>query len=210
MVTSPGTPATSGPRGVPARIDAAAGRAPSPPPPAAAAPDAKTAGGKPADAAAVPEAKAAAAKPAEGAAVDAPAPAADPRPKVTIEGPDTAKVGDEISVSVKLASTSPVGRIRTQVGFDAAALQLVSAEPGDLAPSGEAPKVDVKPGGVQLELGGGEGTPVSGGGSLVNLRFRVVAARPSIAVATQIVLIGQDGVAVAATQATPLKIAVAP
>jgi general secretion pathway protein D len=210
MVTSPGTPATSGSRGVPARIDAAAGRAPSPPPPAAAAPDAKTAGGKPADAAAVPEAKAAAAKPAEGAAVDAPAPAADPRPKVTIEGPDTAKVGDEISVSVKLASTSPVGRIRTQVGFDAAALQLVSAEPGDLAPSGEAPKVDVKPGGVQLELGGGEGTPVSGGGSLVNLRFRVVAARPSIAVATQIVLIGQDGVAVAATQATPLKIAVAP
>jgi general secretion pathway protein D len=142
---------------------------------------------------------------ANGAAQGAPA---DTRPKVTIEGPDTAKVGDEISVSVKLASTSALGRIRTQVGFDASALQLVSAEPGDLAPSGETPKVDMKPGGVQLELAGSEGAPVSGGGSLLNLRFRVVAARPAVAISTQVVLVGEDGVAVAATQATPLKIAV--
>jgi hypothetical protein len=112
-------------------------------------------------------------------------------------------------VSVKLASTSPLGRIRTQVGFDAAALQLVSAEPGDLAPAGETPKVETKSGGVQLELAGSEGAPVSGGGTLINLRFRVVAVRPEITIATQVVLVGEDGVAVAATQATPLKIAVA-
>ena len=118
-------------------------------------------------------------------------------------------MGDEIAVSVRLASTSALGRIRTQVGFDAAALQLVSAEPGDLAPSGEAPKLDTRPGGVQLELAGSEGAPVSGGGTLVNLRFRVVLARPAVAVTTQVVLIGEDGVAVAATQATPLQIAVA-
>ena len=135
--------------------------------------------------------------------------AADTKPKVTIEGPDTAKVGDEVSVSVKLASTSALGRIRTQVGFDAAALQLVSAEPGDLAPSGETPKVDMKPGGVQLDFVGSEGAPVSGGGSLVNLRFRVVAARPTITITTQVVLVGEDGVALAATQAAPLNIAVA-
>jgi hypothetical protein len=135
---------------------------------------------------------------------------ADARPKVTIEGPDAAKIGDEVSVSVKLTSTSPFGRIRTQVGFDATALQLVSAEPGDLAPSGETPKVETKPGGVQLELAGSEGAPVSGGGSLINLRFRVVAARPGIAISTQVVLVGEDGVAVAATQATPLKITVTP
>ncbi len=132
----------------------------------------------------------------------------DARPKVTIEGPDTAKVGDEIGVSVLLASTSAFGRIRTQVGFDASALQLVSAEPGDLAPSGETPKVDMKPGGVQLELAGSEGAPVAGKGTLIQLRFRVVAARPAIAITTQVVLVGEDGVAVAATQATPLKIAV--
>lgn len=157
--------------------------------------------------------KAAAGPPSEAAAAEAAALAqgagADTRPKVTIEGPETAKVGDEVSVSVKLTATSALGRIRTQVGFDATALQLVSAEPGDLAASGETPKVDTKPGGVQLELAGSEGAPVSGGGSLINLRFRVVAARPAIAISTQVVLVGEDGVAVAATQATPLNIAVA-
>jgi hypothetical protein len=141
---------------------------------------------------------------------DAQGTAPDSRPKVTIEGPETAKVGDEVSVSVKLASTSALGRIRTQVGFDASALQLVGAEPGDLVPPGETPKVETKPGGVQLELAGSEGAPVSGGGTLMNLRFRVVAARPAIAIVTQVVLVGEDGVAMAATQATPLKIAVAP
>ncbi|TMA85199.1 MAG: hypothetical protein E6J63_20570 [Deltaproteobacteria bacterium] len=194
---APAAPVSSGPRAVPSRIDAAARK-----PPAADA-----------AAAAPPDAKAAASKPADTAAADATAvaqgAAADSRPQVTIEGPETAKVGDEVSVSVKLASTSPLGRIRTQVGFDASALQLVSAEPGDLAPSGETPKVETKPGGVQLELAGSEGAPVSGGGTLLNLRFRVVAARPAIAIATQVVLVGEDGVAVAATQATPLKIAVA-
>ncbi len=195
---APAAPVSSGPRAVPARIAAAAGS----PPPADAA------------AAAAPDAKAApASKPADAATADATAvaqgAAADTRPKVTIEGPETAKVGDEVSVSVRLASTSSLGRIRTQVGFDAAALQLVSAEPGDLAGSGETPKVEIKPGGVQLEVAGSEGAPVSGGGTLINLRFRVVGARPAIAIATQVVLVGEDGVAVAATQATPLKIAVA-
>ena len=192
--------APSGPRAVPSRIDAAAPPPPPPPPPAA-------------EAAAAPDAKAAASKPVDADAADATAgaqgAAADTKPKVTIEGPDTAKVGDEVSVSVKLASTSVLGRIRTQVGFDPAALQLVSAEPGDLAPSGETPKVDMKPGGVQLDFVGSEGAPVSGGGSLVNLRFRVVAARPTITITTQVVLVGEDGVAVAATQAAPLNIAVA-
>jgi general secretion pathway protein D len=196
---APAAPVSSGPRAVPARISAAAGTPPPPPADAAAAaagPDVKAAAAKPADAAADATAV------AQGAAADA-------RPKVTIEGPETAKVGDEISVSVRLASPSALGRIRTQVGFDAAALQLVSAEPGDLAPSGETPNVEIKPGRVQLELAGSEGAPVSGGGTLINLRFRVVAARPAIAIATQVVLVGEDGVAVAATQATPLKIAVA-
>jgi len=193
---APAPPKSSGPRAPPERIRAGAGSPPPTPAPAdaaAAAPDAEAAApSKPADATAV----------AQGAAADAEA-------KVTIEGPDTAKVGDEISVSVKLASTSALGRIRTQVGFDASAIQLVSAEPGDLAPSGETPKVETRAGGVQLELAGSEGAPVSGVGTLINLRFRVVAARPVISVTTQVVMVGEDGVAVAATPATPLKIAVA-
>jgi len=199
VVNTPAAP--SGPHGKPARIGATAGPPPSPPPAAAgASPEGK--------AGASPEAKAAVAGKTEDAAA-ADAQGADAGPRVTIEGPDAAKVGEEVSVAVKLTSSSAFGRIRTQVAFDAGALQLVSAEPGDLASSAETPKVDTRPGGVQLEFVGSDGAPVSGGGTLVNLRFRVVATRPAISIATQVVLVGEDGVAVAATQATPLKIAVA-
>jgi general secretion pathway protein D len=144
---------------------------------------------------------------ADAASPDAPAHATDNAPKVTIEGPETAKVGEEVTVSVKLASVTALGRIRTQVRFDASALQLVGADAGDLAPSGDAAKVETKPGGVQLELTGSDGAPLSGVGTLLTLRFRVVLARPEISVSTQVVLVGEDGVALAASQATPLKIA---
>jgi hypothetical protein len=183
------------------RADAAAATAT-----AAAAPAADAARGAQA---ASPEATSTAARPAEPAGAEssfASAVEGADRPRVSIEGPDTAKVGDEIGVSVKLVSPTALGRVRTQVGFDATALQLVSAEPGDLAPPGD-PRVDTRPGGVQLEFGGGQGAPVSG--SLIDLRFKVVAARPAISIATQVVLVADDGVAVAATQATPLTIAVA-
>jgi general secretion pathway protein D len=148
--------------------------------------------------------------PAPEPRAEAAPPAADAKPSVTIEGPESAKVGDEISVAVRLATPSPLGRIRAQVGFDASALQLVSADPGDLVPSSATPKVETRPGGVQLEVAGGEGSPVAGRGTLVDLHFRVVAARPGIAVTTQVVLVGEDGVAVGATQAMPLRIAVTP
>jgi hypothetical protein len=128
---------------------------------------------------------------------------------VSIEGPDTAKVGDEINVAVRLASGTAPGRLRAQVRFDATALQLLSAEPGDLAPSGEAPKVDSKPGGVQLELVGSSDSPVGTAGSIVNLKFRAVAARPNSTIATQVVLVGENGAAMAATPATPLQLAIA-
>ncbi len=202
-----------GPRSVPARIDSAAGLPPPPPAPpgvtAAVAADAKEPAAGTPDASAAAEAKAAPSRPAEVATADAPAAAqgtvSGDKPKVTIEGPDTAKVGDEVGVSVKLASTSALGRIRVQVAFDASSLQLVSAEPGDLA-SGVTPKVDTRPGGVQLEIAGG--SPISGSGSLVNLRFKMLAARPAIPISTQVVLVGESGTAVATTQATPLRIAV--
>jgi len=144
-----------------------------------------------------------------GQAAAAAAPTPDAPPKITIEGPDTAKVGDEINVAVRITSGAAPGKLRTQVRFDATALQLLSAEPGDLAGSSE-PKVDVRPGGVQLELSGGADAPLGGTGSIVNLRFRAVMPRPDILVSTQVVMVGEDGAAMAATPATPLKIAVNP
>jgi general secretion pathway protein D len=194
-VTAVGAEApSSAPRAVPTRIDAAA----APPPPPASAADAPAAAG------AGPDAKAAAGAAAAGATHGG-----GGKPAVTIDGPDSAKVGDEIGVAVRLSSSEPLGRVRAQVRFDASTLQLVSTEPGDLAPAGEAPKVDVRAGGVQLDLAGGADAPVNGGGTIVNMRFRVVGSRSPASIATQVVLIGEDGAAVAATPATPLAITVA-
>jgi general secretion pathway protein D len=164
--------------------------------------------GIPAGSAAASDAKSAAVIPGGGGDGGTPPHTApsDGKPKVTLEGPDTAKVGDEIAVSLKLAGAEDLGRVRAQVRFDASALQLVSAEPGELANSGGSPKVDLKPGGIQLELGGGNA--LSGSGSLIDMRFHVVTAPPSLTIDTQVVVVGEDGVASAATAATPLKIAV--
>lgn len=150
------------------------------------------------------------APPVDAAPAAVPPPASDGPPKVTIEGPDTAKVGDEINVAVRLASGTAPGRLRTQVRFDATALQLVSAEPGDLASSGESPKVDVRAGGVQLELAGTSEAQLGMTGSIVNLKFRAVTPRPAVLVSTQVVMLGENGAAMAATPATPLKIAITP
>ena len=132
----------------------------------------------------------------------------DAKPRVTLEGPETAKVGDEIDVAVHLTSGEPLGRVHAQVRFDPSALQLESAEPGDLTPSGDTPKVDLRPGGVQLDLQTGSDAPISGGGSVVTMRFKAVAARPSSTIDTQVALLGEDGAVVAATAATPLKLAI--
>jgi hypothetical protein len=117
-------------------------------------------------------------------------------------------VGDEFNVAVRLASGTAPGQVRAQVRFDATALQLVSAEPGDLAPSGDESKVNMKPGGVQLDMTGSAAAPVGESGSILNLRFRAVSPRTNLMIATQVVLLGEDGTALAATPATPLQLAV--
>jgi general secretion pathway protein D len=137
-----------------------------------------------------------------------PATTPDAIAKISIDGPTTARVGDEINVAVRLATGSPPGKLRTQVRFDATALQLVSAEPGDVASAGESPKVDVHPGGVQLDLSGSADAPLSSSGSIVNLKFKAVTPRPSVVVSSQVVMLGEDGTAAATTAAAPLKISV--
>jgi hypothetical protein len=112
-------------------------------------------------------------------------------------------------VAVKLTSGTAPGRLRAQVRFDASALQLVSAEPGSITASGNSPKVDVRPGGVQLELAGSGDAPLGTNGSIVDLRFRAVTPRPAVMVATQVVLMGPDGTAMGATPGTSLKLAIA-
>ncbi len=134
----------------------------------------------------------------------APTKASDGKARVTLEGPTSAKVGEELTVAVRLDGATGAGKVRTQLRFDPTALQVVSADAGDVAPGG---KVDLRAGGVQLDSGA---TPVSASGSLLNVRFKVLLARPTVTVSTQVILMGEDGVALATTQATPLAIAALP
>lgn len=197
-------------RVAPTHLDAAAG--PALPPPAAGAGSAAAwgpnAAGAPSAAAgteaaspAQPEAKSA----GQGATNTTQTNAAPATPKISIEGPSSAAIGETVNVAVKLAAANPPGHVRAQVRFDAQALQLVSAEPGDLAPSDS--KLDLRPGGVQLEYSGADGG--SGTGTLVTLHFRPVLARP-VQIATQVILVGEDGAAMAATPTTPLKLTITP
>jgi hypothetical protein len=124
---------------------------------------------------------------------------------VTLEGPDAAKVGEEFAVAVRLSDGDGLGRVRAQVRFDASALQLVSASAGDLA--ADDPRVDVRPGGAQLDLT--SVAPNATSGSVMTLKFRAVAPRP-VSIVTQVIAMAQDGTALASTPATPLKVSLTP
>jgi len=181
--------APSVPRSLPQRMDAGTSVSPTP------------SDAAPSDDASAAKTPAAAAK--DSAASEAPAPA-DGKARITLDGPTTAKVGDEVSVAVRMDGASGVGKVRTQLRFDPTALQVVSADAGDVAPGG---KVDVRAGGIQLDS---NGTQVGASGSLLNVRFKVLIARPTITVSTQVVLMSEEGTALAATQATPIAIAATP
>ncbi|MBV9913607.1 MAG: hypothetical protein JOZ93_13575, partial [Sinobacteraceae bacterium] len=98
------------------------------------------------------------------------------RSALTLNGPTEAKVGDEFQVSVLFSSEQAITRLRSQLRFDATALQLVSADAGDMVPSGN-PAVNVRGGNAQLDVVTTSDTPVQGSGSLMVLRFKAVAPR---------------------------------
>ena len=53
-----------------------------------------------------------------------PKPAPDGKARVTLDGPTSAKVGEEVAVAVRLDGASGAGKVRTQLRFDPTALQV--------------------------------------------------------------------------------------
>jgi len=95
---------------------------------------------------------------------------------MSLDGPTNAKVGDEFQVVVLLSTDSAITRMRSQLRFEPAALQLVSATTGDVVPSAAgSPSVDMKSGGAQLDIIAPPDDPVQGTGSLMVLRFKALA-----------------------------------
>jgi general secretion pathway protein D len=146
-------------------------------------------------------------------ATDTPTRPASPtgaRSALSLDGPSEAKVGDEFQVVVQLSSLEGITRLRSQLRFDASALQLTSATVGDLVPAAAGnPSVNTKGGGAQLDLVTSPQEPVQGTGSLMILHFKALAPRATN-IAAMLNVLGGTGAAVGSSSAQPLKVAIQP
>jgi general secretion pathway protein D len=148
------------------------------------------------------------APPALPTAPPAPPPGPPPKPTVTVEGPGETAVGQEFDVTVRMATDIGISRLRGQVRFDAAALQLVSASAGDVVPSSAgSPSVDAKGGGAQLDVVSND-DPITGEGSLMVLRFKALMPRAASTIVAQISAMGGSGVAMANAASLPLNLVI--
>jgi general secretion pathway protein D len=146
----------------------------------------------------------------EAPAVRAKSAQAPSRSAMSLDGPTTAKVGDEFQVVVQLSAQNAITRMRSQLRFEPTALQLISATAGDVVPSAAgSPTVDMKSGGAQLEVISPD-DPVQGTGSLMVLRFKALAPRQATNIAAMLSVLGGSGSAVGTSSAQPLKIAIQP
>ena len=130
---------------------------------------------------------------------------------LTLEGPAEAKVGEEFDVRVQLSSQDPITHLRSQLRFDSSALQIVSASVGEVVPaSAGAPTVNTRGVGAQLDVTTPAEDPVLGSGTLMTVRFKAVAPRPSSNVAAMLNVLGTTGGAVGSSAAQPLAIVIHP
>jgi hypothetical protein len=110
-----------------------------------------------------------------------------------------------------LSAAGAVTRLRSQVRFDTAALQLISATTGEIVPAAAgSPSVDARGGRAQLEVVTTPDEPVHGQGGLMVLRFKTIAARPSTSIAAQLSVLGSTGAALSNSAAPPLNLAIQP
>lgn len=165
----------------------------------------------PASIAAPSAADAAGAASAGGAVPSGGAATAAERPGLTLEGPAEVHVGDEFQVIVHLSSPEPVTRLRSQVRFDPSAIQLISANTGEMVPaSAGGPEVNARAGGAQLEVISTPDDPVQGEGGLMLLRFKALGPRPGTNIAAMLSIVGGSGAAIGTGTAPPLSIVIQP
>jgi hypothetical protein len=128
---------------------------------------------------------------------------------LSLDGPSEARVGEEFPVTVRLATDQSITRLRAQLRFDSSALQLVSANTGDMVPAAAGnPKVETRGGGAQLDISTTADEPVQGAGSLMVVNFRAVQPRPASNISAMLNVLGASGAAVGNSSAAPLKVAI--
>ena len=132
-----------------------------------------------------------------------------PHLTTTVVGPSDVKVGDEFSVTLQFQTDQNVARVRTQLRFDSAALQLMSGDPGSLVPSSADAKVIGRSGGAQLDATVPSGETMTGSGELMVVRFKALQARAHTAIAAQVTVLGGSGAIMANSTPAPLTLVVA-
>lgn len=125
------------------------------------------------------------------------------------QGPNQAKVGDSISVTINAQSSQRINNLGFVVGFDPAVLKAVDVVEGSFLKQGSAQSTfvkDIDQAGGQITLDGtGGGTAgTSGAGSLATLVFQVIAPRPQAQITvSQFRASAAGGEAVASTAIGP-------
>ncbi len=147
----------------------------------------------------------------DSAAAGGNAPAPTVGPAVTLEGPADVRVGEEFQVVVHLSTQDSITRLRSQVRFDPTAVQLITANPGEIVPAAAGnPVVNARPGGAQLEVISTPDDPVHGSGGLMVLRFKALGPRSATNIAAMLSVIGGSGAATGNGTAVPLSVLIQP
>lgn len=144
-----------------------------------------------------------------------PAAVAAPQPlALSWQGPNQAKVGEKISLTLNTPLSKGVESLGFLVGFDPAVLKAVDVVEGSLMkqsnmPSNLSKTIDQAGGQVLVDLSGTGGDGVSAGGSVVTLVFEVTAAAAQSQITvSRIVSSGSGGEALAFAAPEPHTIAV--
>jgi hypothetical protein len=126
---------------------------------------------------------------------------------LTVDGPSDAKVGDEFDVRVQISTQDPITHLRAQLRYDSSALQIVDASVGEAVPPGAgSPTVNTKGVGAQLDVTTPPEDPVLGSGTLMTVRFKALATRPSSNIAAMVNVLGGSGSATGNATAQPLVV----
>jgi general secretion pathway protein D len=133
-------------------------------------------------------------------------------PAVSWDAPGQVSAGQEFDVTVRLAGGDDLRNLRSQLHYDTNALQLVSADAGDILPSGNAsaPRLNQIAGVVQFVVSATAEKPARGDGSLMVLHFKALAPNPGTRLSLQMAAVAASGASMTPTHQPPLTIVIAP
>ena len=133
-------------------------------------------------------------------------------PTVTWDAPGQVSVGQQFDVTVRFASGADLKSIRSQLHYDTNALQLLSADPGDIVPPDlvVSPRLNQIAGVVQFTITATPEKPARGDGSLMVLHFKALAPNSAARISLQLAAVAANGGVMSPANQPPFTLAVVP